>query len=466
CVLTFILKKQMQNFIFYMSLTGITLSLFSISQCSETEALYGSFVSNNFTVIFRILILLGTAVTIFLSKDYVKSFGKSMGEFYFLILTASLGGMLLCGANDLIMVFIALETLSISSFALCGYTKADKLSNEAALKYLIFGSVSTGVMLYGFSFIYGITGQTNLKDISAFLINYDINSILIVAFLLISAGFGFKISMAPFHAWTPDTYQGAPIPVAAYLSVVSTTAGFAVLIRFMNLLFADIALFSIIIAVFAAITMTLGNLAALEQQNIKRLMAYSSIAHAGYILLGLAIMTADGITAIVFYLITYLFMNFGAWAAVETFVMVTGKDNIDDFNGLSYKHRYFTLGFALCLLSLAGIPITAGFFSKFYLFKAVALAGYGYMPLLIIALINTAIALFYYMRVIKALYVKPENEIQPINFIKASFPLKAVMALAVTGVIFLGIFAAPFIKMSEMANKVNHVNQVNLSMKL
>lgn len=449
-VLTFTLKKEWQHFIFYVALLSLPVSMFSILFMDffpSINVFYNSFTSSNYSLIFRTIILLGTGLTLFLSKDYVKSFGKSTGEFYFLLLTATLGAMLLCGANDLIMIFISLETLSISSFALVGYTKLDKLSNEASLKYLIYGAVSTAVMLYGFSFIYGITGETNLKLISNFLSNYELNAILIVAFFLILAGFGFKISAAPFHAWVPDVYQGAPIPVAAYLSVVSKTAGFAVFIRFMYLLFSDISLFFVIIAIFAVITMTVGNLAAMGQQNIRRLMAYSSIAHAGYILMGVAVMTAESINAMIFYLITYLFMNFGAWAAIEIFANITGKDNIDDYNGLYLKHRYFTLGFAICLISLAGIPITAGFFSKFYLFKAVAMAGYNYMPLLIIALLNTILALFYYMRIVKALYVQPEDQIRRIDIVKVPIELRLTLILSVVGVVFLGIFAAPFMQL-------------------
>lgn len=452
-VLSFDLVKHRQGAIFYVSLAGVVIALLSMLAMDfsgEKEVLYGSFVSNYFTLVFRAIILVGTLFTLFLTKNYVEDFGKSTGEFYFLLLTASLGAMLLCGANDLIIVFIALETLSISSFALCGYTKFDKLSNEAALKYLVFGAAASAAMLYGFSFIYGITAHTNLPEIAGFLSAYEANAILIITFVFVLAGFGFKISAVPFQAWAPDVYEGAPIPVAAYLSVVSKTAGFAVLIRFMSDLFPNLAMFSLILATIAVITMTAGNLMALGQQNIRRLMAYSSIAHAGYILLGLAILTTDGVTAMTFYLITYLFMNFGVWAAIEVFALATGKDNIDDYSGLGTKHRYFSLGLVLCLLSLAGIPITAGFFSKFYLFKAVAIAGFEYMPVLVIALINTAIALFYYMRIIKAIYLKPQKEIRHKNVFKIAMPVKFVMAIAVAAVLLLGILATPVIEKSKV----------------
>ncbi|HSA06110.1 MAG TPA: NADH-quinone oxidoreductase subunit NuoN [Candidatus Gastranaerophilales bacterium] len=454
-ILSFSLKKEHQNLIFFTSVAGVIFALYSLMLMGvsiEQQGFYESFVSNNFTAAFRVIILIGTGFTLFLSKDYIASFGKSIGEFYFLLLTATLGGMILCGANDLVAVFIGLETLSISSFALCGYTKSDILSNEAALKYLIFGAVASAIMLYGFSFLYGITGETNFTFIASFIQNYNFNSLLMIAFLMILAGFGFKISAVPFQAWTPDVYQGAPIPVAAYLSVVSKTAGFAALIRFVDIIFVESTLFAITLGVIAVITMTVGNLMALDQQNIRRLLAYSSIAHAGYILLGLAIMTNDGITAIIFYLITYLFMNFGVWAGIELFALATGKDNIDDLNGLAYKHRYFAFGLVICILSLAGIPITAGFFSKFYLFKAVISAGYEYTPLLVIALINTVVAIFYYMRVIKAIYVMPDEEVRSADIFRISFPVRLVMLISVVGALILGIFASPFIEKAKTVN--------------
>jgi len=441
-VLCFIFKKQRHNLFVWVSLLGIALSLVATAFVGWGEAFYSVFVSNGFTNMFRVVILLGTAATILLSRPYLKG----SGEFYFLLLTATLGAMLLCGANDLIMLFVALETLSISSFVLTGYARQDKLSNEAALKYLIFGAASTGIMLFGFSFVYGLTAETNFNFIAENLYAAETSYMLIIAFLFTLAGFGFKISAVPFHSWAPDVYEGAPLPVAAYLSVVSKAAGFAILMRFLSQLFPDTLLFSIVIAVLAAITMTIGNLAALGQQNIRRLMAYSSVAHAGYLLMGLAIMLYNGLTAVIFYLITYLFMNFGVWAAIEIFAVLTGKENIDDYNGLSYKHRYFSLGLTLCLLSLAGIPITAGFISKFYLFTAVAVAGYEYMPLLIIGLANTVIALFYYMRIVKALYVQPQDKTQCIDISKSPFALRAVLAVAVAGVVLIGVFASPFIE--------------------
>ena len=452
-ILTFSFKDDDQNLVFIAALSGlifITGSFAFLPRSMEMSAFSGAFISNNFTILFRILILLGAILSILLSKRYVCNFGNSIGEFYTLILTATLGAMLLTGANDLIMLFVALETLSISSFILCGYTKLDKLSNEAALKYLIIGAASTAIMLYGFSFLYGITGQTNIDDIVSYLSNYEASAALIISFVFILAGFGYKLSAVPFHTWAPDVYQGAPIPVAAYLSVVSKIAGFAALIRFMLLVYADISIFTVVIASIAIITMTAGNLMAIGQKNIRRLMAYSSIAQAGYVLLGLSVLTQEGISGMIFYLIVYLFMNLGTWAAVEIFASQTGMDSIDDYNGLAHKNRYFALCLSLCLLSLAGIPITAGFFAKFYLFKAILFAGYKFMPLVIIALINTVFAVFYYVKIIRAMYVRPVGKFaKQKSEIKISLSLQSVLVITVLATIFLGVFAGPAINLSK-----------------
>jgi NAD(P)H-quinone oxidoreductase subunit 2 len=454
--MTFVLKNEEQNLVFVAALSGLVLTgvaFLFLPINSNLEAFSGCFISNSFTILFRILLVFGAILTVLLSKKYAWNFGNSVGEFYTLILIATLGAMLLTGANDLIMLFVALETLSISSFALCGYTKLDRLSNEAALKYLIIGAVSSAVMLYGFSFLYGITGQTNMQSIAFSIPANTVNLALIMSFIFVIAGFGYKISAVPFHAWAPDVYQGAPIPVAAYLSVVSKIAGFAALIRFMTLIYSEIPIYTVVLGSIAVITMTTGNLMAIAQQNIKRLMAYSSIAQAGYVLLGLVVLTQEGISAIIFYLIIYLFMNFGVWAAIEIFAYQSGLDNIDDFNGLAHKNRYFALCMSICLLSLAGIPITAGFFAKFYLFKAVLFAGYQYMPLLLIALINTIIAVYYYVRIIKAMYVCPEGKYaKKFKEVKITYSFQNVLLITVLSTLLLGLFTAPLIKLSNFAS--------------
>jgi NAD(P)H-quinone oxidoreductase subunit 2 len=465
CILSFLFKEQKTKLIHLISSGGLIIILLSLLILPFNEkniAVYGSFVSDAYSILFRTLIIIGTLITLQFSKKYAANFGRSSGEFYTLILAAALGAMFLVGANDIILLFVALETLSISSFLLTGYTKSDKLSNEAALKYLVIGAASSAVLLYGFSFLYGITGQTNIADITGFLSKYNINTVLIVSFLLVMGGFCYKIAAVPFHTWTPDVYEGAPIPVTAFLSVVSKIAGFAVIIKTLSLIYSNLPVWSSSIAVIAVITMTVGNLMAINQTNIKRLMAYSSIAHTGYILTGLAILTHAGIAGIIFYLITYLFMNFGAWAAIEIFINKTGKDTVDSFDGLATKQPLLAFGFTICLLSLAGIPITAGFFGKFFLFQSIAMAGIqNYAWLLIIALINTVISVYYYLRIIAAMILKPSVAEYSEDIIKPSFSLNSVLAFTVLVTLLIGIFASPIYSISKYsASKINFIAPV------
>jgi len=451
CVLTFLTAKK--NYIYKVSTAGLVFVLLSCALLpfnSESVAIYGSFVSDAYSILFRFLIVLGSFITLQFAQKYTESFEKSSGEFYVLILTATLGAMFLAGSNDMITLFIALETLSISSFLLTGYTKSDKLSNEASLKYLVIGAASSAVLLYGFSFIYGITGQTNLTAIAEYLSKYSVNLILIISFLLVMGGLCYKIAAVPFHTWTPDIYEGAPVPVTAFLAVVSKMAGFAVIIRVLSQLFASLPVWSFSISIIAIATMTIGNLMAINQTSVRRLMAYSSIAQSGYILTGLAISTTTGIASMIFYLITYLFMNFGTWAAIEIFINKTGKDSIDAFDGLATKQPFVAFGFTICLLSLAGIPITAGFFGKFFLFQSIALAGIqNYFWLLIIALVNTVIAIYYYLRVVAAMILKPAVSDSNKNIVKPSMSLNAVLGITVAAVLLIGIFSAPVYTLSK-----------------
>jgi len=471
CVLSFIFKNQKQKLIYGVNTLGLVIVLLSfgfLSFNNKFVAMYGSFVSDAYSILFRILIVFGSLITLQFCKKYTESFGKSTGEFYALILSATLGAMLLAGANDMIMLFVALETLSISSFMLAGYTRSDKLSNEAALKYLVIGAASSAVFLYGFSFVYGITGQTNIVNIAEYLSRYNVNLVLILSFLLILGGFCYKIAAVPFHMWAPDIYEGAPVPVTAFLSVVSKIAGFAVIIRFLSQIFASLPVWSFSIGVIAIATMTIGNLIAVNQTNIRRLMAYSSIAQSGYILTGLAISTKLGVASMIFYLITYLFMNFGTWAAIEIFINKTGKDTIDAFDGLVTKKPLLAIGFTICLISLAGIPVTAGFFGKFFLFQSIALAGIqDYLWILIIALINTVISVYYYLKIVAAMILKHAVSEFNEDIIKPSLSLNAVLGITVAAVLLIGIFASPIYSLSKYsASKINFAVPItNISQK-
>lgn len=444
----FFLDKSKQALLNNLVSFALFLVISSFALVGEPRSVfYNVFSCDNFINLFRILIVIGTFITVKLVKPYIPQFGRSCSDFYTLLLLASLGGMFLVGSNDLIMIFVALETLSLSSYALVGFTKKDKSSNEASLKYLVIGAASSGVMLYGFSLLYGITGETNFSEISKYLILYKSNLLLAISFIFILGGLSYKIATVPFHTWAPDVYEGAPIPVAAFLSVVSKIAAFGIIIRLLSLLFLNSSIWFALLALISVLTMTIGNLMALNQTNVKRLMAYSSISQSGYLIAGLLIGTQLGVAGMIYYLIVYLFANFGAWAVLEKFINKTGSDLIESFNGFGYKYYFPSMTLTLCLLSLAGIPIAAGFFSKFYLFYALYKSGPHFLWILFAVLLNTLISLAYYLKIIKALYLKPFSDVL-IDNNSHLCKLNFVFILCFLAVLLLGIGANSFINLS------------------
>jgi NADH-quinone oxidoreductase subunit N len=373
-----------------------------------------------------------------------------------------LGMFFMASASDLILIYISIELLSLSSYVLAGFVKNTVRSSEASLKYVIYGGVSSGIMLFGISLIYGLTGTTNL---------YEINSIVqiqsfpyitfLIAALFITVGFGFKISAAPFHFWTPDVYEGAPLPITAYLSVASKAAGFAVLIRFIKITFVSSIdhhgnweLLSIIdwrsiIVLLSILTMTLGNFTALWQDNLKRMLAYSSIAHAGYMLLGVAVLSDQGITATMIYFIVYLFMNLGAFFVVMIIANKIGSEDIDDYKGLGKTMPLLSVALTLFLVSLVGLPPTAGFIGKVVLF--LALVDADMIALAVIALLNSVVSLYYYIRVLKNLYLVQVDEEKPV--IKISFANGLVIILLAAPVLIFGIYFTPIVNFAK--NSIN-----------
>lgn len=450
CTISSFLFKQGQKVNYILSITGLVIALFSISLLGtgSYSAFYNSYISNDFSLFFKILIIIGALFTVFMSKKQTSKFATNESEYYILLLCATLGAFILTSANDLITLFIGLETLGLCSYVLSGYIKKDILSNEAAIKYLVFGCVASAVTLYGFSFIYGITGSTNYSSIANILSHIDTSSVLVLASIFVMTGIGFKLSAVPFHRWTPDVYQGSPTPIAAFLSVVSKIGGFVALTRLISLHFVSIETTSLLLIFLAILTMSVGNLMAIGQNNLKRLLAYSSIAQAGYIIAGLSILTKLGLASCIFYIITYLFMNLGAWAAVIAFNNQTGLDNIKDLAGLAKKKPVLAGCLSICLLSLAGIPITAGFFSKFYLFNAIAFSGN--VMLLVICLLNTVVGLYYYMRVIKVMFFNADNNLLNANEqIKSCTLLNATLLTCTISVILIGLYSSPLIRLSQ-----------------
>jgi NADH-quinone oxidoreductase subunit N len=355
---------------------------------------------------------------------------------------------LMSAAADLIMVFLALETTSISLYVLAGFLRNSQRSTEAGLKYYLFGSFTAGLFLYGLSLVYGFAGTTNLYSLSGAL-GKVLNSgptgafSLILTLLLILAGFAFKIAAVPFHFWTPDVYEGAPTPVTAFISTASKAASFALLVRVFGVMWpAEAALFwTGLLAAIAAVTMTLGNVLALVQHNLKRLLAYSSIAHAGYTLIGVVALTrsGNGAAAVAFYMFMYVMTNIAAFTVVIIVSNALGSDEIKDLAGLSRRSPYLALAMVIALLSLSGVPPLAGFFGKFFLFAAAVEAGYVWLAIL--GVLNAIVALYYYLTVIKVMYVDVTDDVRPIS---AAHAYTAVLFITCAGILIMGTLAGPW----------------------
>jgi NAD(P)H-quinone oxidoreductase subunit 2 len=430
-------------------------------------AFFDSFNSDNLSLIFRGIIALSTVITILMSIRYIEQSGTSLAEFMAIMLTATLGAMFLSGANDLVMIFVSLETLSISSYLMTGYTKRDPRSNEAALKYLLIGAASSAIFLYGVSLLYGLSGgETNLTLIATQLAQGDSGQSLGLAIALVFsiAGIAFKISAVPFHQWTPDVYEGSPTPVVAFLSVGSKAAGFALALRMLLTAFESVTVeWHFIFTALAILSMILGNVVALAQTSMKRMLAYSSIAQAGFVMLGMIAGTEAGYASMVFYLLIYLFMNLGAFTCVILFSLRTGTDQISDYAGLYQKDGLLTLALSICLLSLGGIPPMAGFFGKIYLFWAGWQAGlYG---LVLLGLVTSVISIYYYIRVIKMMVVKEPQEMSdavknypPIAWnLRGMRPLQVGIVFSLVATSLAGILSNPLLTLAN-----NSITQTDL----
>lgn len=403
----------------YVAIAGLlaaTVALVFGWNAADPISFLGSFNSDNISVVFRGIIALSTAVTLLMSVRYVEQTGTALAEFIAIMLTATLGAMFLCSANELVMIFISLEMLSISSYLMTGYMKRDPRSNEAALKYLLIGASSSAIFLYGLSLLYGLSGgETQLSAIAAKLTDVSGGQSLglAISLVFVVAGIAFKISAVPFHQWTPDVYEGSPTPVVAFLSVGSKAAGFALAIRLLVTAFAVITdEWKVIFMALAILSMVLGNVVALAQTSMKRMLAYSSIGQAGFVMIGLTAGTDEGYSSMVFYLLIYLFMNLGAFTGIILFTLRTGSDQISDYAGLYQKDPLLTLCLSICLLSLGGIPPLAGFFGKIYLFWVGWQAGlYG---LVLLGLLTSVVSIYYYIRVVKMMVVKEPQEMSDV----------------------------------------------------
>jgi NADH-quinone oxidoreductase subunit N len=407
---------------------------------------FGVLALDRMAVFFKCFLILTSFLVLLAAPGSKELSQRHMGEFYALLLGVTLAMLLLASSIDMLMLYLSLEMVSLGSYVMVGYLKNDRQSNEASLKYLLFGAVATGSMLYGMTILYGLTGTTKIAVIREVLThNFETghNSVmLLVSTALILAGFGFKTAAVPFHFWCPDVYTGAPTPVTAFLSVAPKAAGFAILIRFFftglssqagsgywtHLSFVDWRLLVLIISV---VTMTLGNIAALRQDNMKRMLAYSSIAHAGYIFMGAVVLTSQGLQSVLVYLITYLFMNLGAFLIVIEIFNKTGSFDMNDYRGLYRRSPFLTISMTIFMLSLMGIPPFAGFFGKLYVFGAAVnqnLAWYA-----VIGALNSVVAVYYYARVIKTMIIESSEDMGKISIPWTSHVMVWIMLLPTAG---------------------------------
>ena len=446
----------------YLAIGGLltaVVDLYLLWDAADPIAFLGSFNGDDLSIVFRGIIALSAAVTVPMCIRYVERSGTALAEFLAILLTATLGGMFLSGADELITIFVSLETLSISSYLLTGYMKRDPRSNEAALKYLLIGAASAAIFLYGMSLLYGLSGgETNLSAIAdqIALSNEEAPIGLIIALVFVIAGIAFKVAAVPFHQWTPDVYEGSPTPVVAFLSVGSKTAGFALAIRLLLTAFPMVAeQWRFVFAALAVLSMILGNVVALAQTSMKRLLAYSSIGQAGIVMIGFIIGTDAGYSSVIFYLFIYLFMNLGAFTCVILFSLRTGTDQISEYSGLYQKDPLLTLCLSVCLLSLGGIPPLSGFFGKIYVFWAGWQAGA--YTLVLTGLITSVISIYYYIRVVKMMVVKEPQEMSDVVksysdndwTLPGMRPLQVSLVLAVAVTALSGVLANPLLTLAN-----------------
>ena len=423
-----------------LSITGLLATLgclvwFDVTHVSG--ALFGNmFVLDRMAIFFKIFIVGSTALVILASIQYVERFRFFRGEYYVLVVMSALGMMFMSSANDLLSLFVSLEFSTLGFYILVGYLREDLASNEAGLKFFILGVFAAGLLAYGISLVYGETGKLVFSDM-----NLSATPGAIIGFLLIFAALGFKIGAVPFHSWIPDTYHGAPTPVTAYLSIAPKGAAFAILLRIFFVALASFKpMWVILLVAVSILSMTYANIVAIAQRNIKRLLAYSGIAQVGNVLIGLAAGTKMGNDAILFYLLAYLFANLGAFAVVIAVSHAIGSDDIDDYNGLGRRSPFLAFSMLVFLLSLAGVPPLAGFIGKLYIF--IAAIKEGLYTLITVGLINIVISMYYYMIVVKKMYINEPTNPSPVTI---SGPMKAVVYVGLAGTLVIGIYPQPFI---------------------
>jgi len=442
-------NKVWTAYLAIMTIVVAAIATIQLYPAGAIEAFYGFFVFDPFAAFCKLLIFAATAISIILSLEYMKN-ENHIGEYYVLMLFAMLGMMLMVSATNFIILYLGMELMALCVYVLVGYQRDVLRSNEAALKYFILGALSSGMLLYGITFLYGVTGSFDFTEIGTALSSAgsDSHAAVLLGLVFVIAGLGFKVSMAPFHMWTPDAYEGAPTPITAFMSVAPKVAGFAVFIRVLtDALPAMIHEYTAILIGMAVLTMAVGNLAAIAQRNIKRMLAYSTVGHVGFVMLGLIAANADGYAGILVYLSIYLVMTLGVFAII----ILMRREGIqgellDDFAGLSKVRPGYALAMAIFLFSLGGIPFLAGFWAKYAVFIAAIEAGHLYLVLY--ALLFSAVGAFYYIRVVKYIYFDEERV--AFNFTESRL-MQLTVVITALATVALGIYPDPLMDACKQA---------------
>ncbi len=442
------LVTKKKEFIGFIGIIGVVITAYLTLITNPGRAFSDMFIVDGYSNFFKLIFYLNVILTILISIRYLKIEGVNLGEYYSLILFATLGMMIMASGTDLIVIYLGLELMALSTYVLAGFLRHEIRSNEAALKYFLLGAFSSAFLLYGIALTYGMTGTTNLKDIASYVTQHGIakNPVFTLSMIMFIIAFGFKIAAAPFHMWAPDTYEGAPTSITAFMSVGPKAAGFAAMGRVFFDALGPIRLdWVAVIIPIAILTMAVGNIIAISQTNIKRMLAYSSIAHAGYALLGLIAGGSEGLSSMMNYLLIYAFMNVGAFAVIIMLRREGFKgEDIDDYSGLAKRHPLAAGLMLVFMFSLTGIPPTAGFVGKFYLFMSAIRAGY--TGLVIVAVIFSAISAYFYLRIVMYMYMRePKAEVE----LSTSAPLGIALAITVAGVLILGVFPSIVIHLAK-----------------
>ncbi|MFA6469623.1 MAG: NADH-quinone oxidoreductase subunit N [Bacteroidota bacterium] len=467
-LLVHLIDRKNTSLLTLISAAGLAVAMYILSGAVgvNSSAFSGMLSIDPFATFFKIVIVLATLVVVVMSRfsDEVNAEKKTIGEYYFLLLSMCLGMMFMVGASNLLMMYLTLEMSSLSSYVASGFTRKAKDSSEASLKYLLYGAFSSGVMLYGISIVYGLTGTLDIVGINQMLMQGSASPLaLIVSSIFILVGFGYKISAVPFHFWTPDVYEGAPTTITAFLSVASKAAGFAMMMRAFKVMFIDSSVMNLpegtwvfiqgvhiqnALMILSVLTMTLGNLVALWQDNVKRLLAYSSIAQAGYMLLGLVVLSNDGFSAVMVYFAVYLFMNLGAFYVVMLIANKINSEHIDQYRGLGKRSPLLAVALAVFLISLTGLPPTAGFIGKWMIF--LSLINAKMVVVAVIGVLNSVVSLYYYVRIIRNMFLRDEQSatIEPFKFPLAQQVLLLTLLIPT---LYFGLFFNQLVEFAQMS---------------